>query len=357
MLNVTKTYLPPLEEYTAYLKKVWQAGWVTNNGPLLVELEERLKKYLGVKHLFFTSNGTIAIQIAIKALDLKKEIITTPFSYVATTNSILWENCKPVFADIDKDTCCIDPDLIEKKITRNTQAILATHVYGIPCDVEKIEKLAKKHKLKVIYDAAHSFGTAYKGKALSSYGDISTLSFHATKLFHTIEGGAIITNSDAIAKKIFLYRSFGHIDETHFTAGVNGKNSEFHAAMGLCIFDKVPAFLKKREELSKKYDSILKNSGLVRPTVPTGTKYNYAYYPIIFKAEKDLLKAKKELLKDGISPRRYFYPSLNKLPYVKGVKCPVSESIAARILCLPLSYELSDKDLVRTAQIVVKALN
>ena len=356
MLNVTKTYLPPIEEYTAYLRKIWQNGWVTNNGPLLVELEERLKKYLGVKHLFFTSNGTIAIQIAIKALDIHKEIITTPFSYVATTNSILWENCKPVFVDVDAKTCCINPDLIEKKITRNTQAILATHVYGIPCAVEKIEKLAKKHKLKVIYDAAHSFGTQYKGKSLAGYGDVSTLSFHATKLFHTIEGGAIITNSDAIAKKVFLYRSFGHIDETHLSAGVNGKNSEFHAAMGLCIMDKIPAFLKKREELSKKYDALLSGNGLRRPVVPENTKYNYAYYPILLKNEKDVLKVRKELLKNDISPRRYFYPSLNKLPYVKGEKCPASESIASRVLCLPLSYELSNKDLTRTAQIVVKAL-
>jgi len=356
MLNVTRTYLPPLEEYVKYLEKVWDKSWVTNHGPLVQELETRLKKTLGVKHLFFTSNGTIAIQIAIKALGLKKEIITTPFSYVATTNSILWENCKPVFADIKKDTCCIDPDLIEKKITTKTEAILATHVYGIPCDVEKIENIAKKHKLKVIYDAAHTFGAKYKGKSLASYGDVSTLSFHATKLFHTIEGGAIITNNDKLAKKIFVLRSFGHIDDNYFEIGINGKNSEFHAAMGLCLLNKVPSFIKRRKEISERYDNALLRYGIKRPFIPEKTEYNNAYYPIILKSEKDLLTVRRDLQKNEIFPRRYFYPSLNKLPFLKGEKCPVSEDYAKRVLCLPLSFELSNTDQNRIIKIVSNSL-
>ena len=189
MIPVTKTFLPPMEEYIQYLKKIWDSNQLTNNGPLVQELERKLKEYLGVKHLFFVSNGTIALQIAIKALDLHNEIIATPFTYVATASSIVWEGCQPVFVDIDPETLCIDPELIEVAITPRTTAIMATHVYGNPCDVDKIEQIAKKHNLKIIYDAAHTFGVKYKEKALVSYGDISTLSFHATKLFHTVEGG------------------------------------------------------------------------------------------------------------------------------------------------------------------------
>jgi dTDP-4-amino-4,6-dideoxygalactose transaminase len=355
MINVTKTYLPPLEDYIIYLKKIWDKGQVTNNGPLVHELEEKLKKYLGVKHLFLTSNGTIAIQIAIKAFGLTKEIITTPFSYVATTTSILWENCKPVFVDIDKNTLCINPKLIEQKITRNTEAILATHVYGIPCAVEEIEAIARKHKIKVIYDAAHAFGTIYKNRPLASYGDISTLSFHATKIFHTIEGGAILTNDDELAKKINLYRSFGHLGDDYFTIGINGKNSEFHAAMGLCLLDKVPEFIAKRKKLSEEYDQQLSSAGLKKPTFLNNTTYNYSYYPILFNSEKSLLKAKTVLNNKGIFPRRYFYPSLNQLPYNKGENCPVSEDYAKRVICLPLYYELSSDDVAKISEIIIIA--
>jgi dTDP-4-amino-4,6-dideoxygalactose transaminase len=355
MINVTKTYLPAMEEYTAYLKKIWDSGWVTNNGPLVVELEKKLKKELGVKHLFFTSNGTIALQIAIKALNLTQEVITTPFSYVATTTSILWENCKPVFADIDKKTCCIDPDLIEKKITKKTEAILATHVYGIPCDVQSIERIAKKHKLKVIYDAAHAFGTKYKGKALANYGDISTLSFHATKLFHTVEGGAIITNDDKLAAKIGLFRSFGHYYDDYSSIGINAKNSEFHAAMGLCLLSKVKQFIARRKELNQLYDSLLAGMNFEQPTVPAKTEYNYSYYPVIFSSETSLLKIKKALEENNIFPRRYFYPSLSKLPYYKGASCPVSEDIASKVLCLPFFYELKNSEVKQIVSIIKKS--
>ncbi|HTB31196.1 MAG TPA: DegT/DnrJ/EryC1/StrS family aminotransferase [Bacteroidia bacterium] len=352
MINVTKTYLPPQEEYSKYLDRIWKTSWVTNNGPILKELEEALKKELGVKHLFFMSNGTVVLQIALKALGLTKEIITTPFSYVATTTAILWENCKPVFVDIDKNTLCIDPDLIEQSITENTQAILATHVYGIPCDVEKIEQIAKKHNLKVIYDAAHAFGTIYKGKPLASYGDVSTLSFHATKLFHTIEGGAIITNDDALAAKIKLFRSFGHVGDEYFSIGINGKNSEFHAAMGLCVLPKVQSFIDSRKVLADMYMELLSGTEISNPLVPPDTIYNYGYYPIILKSEELLLKVKEGLLKNDIVPRRYFYPSLNKLPYLTGAACPVSEDIASRVLCLPFYQELLPEEVVKIVSII-----
>ena len=231
MINVTKPFLPEIEEYITYLRGIWDRNWLTNNGPLVNDLELKLKEYLNVKHLLYLGNGTIALQIAIKALGLKGEIITTPFSYVATTSAIVWEGCDPVFADIDKDTFNIDPAKIEQAITDKTTGILATHVFGNPCDIDAIQKIAVKHNLKVIYDAAHCFGTHYKGKSVYNYGDVSTASFHATKLFHTIEGGAVITNNAELLKKMAYMRNFGHeTAETFAGVGINGKNSEFHAA-------------------------------------------------------------------------------------------------------------------------------
>ncbi|MEZ4823147.1 MAG: aminotransferase class I/II-fold pyridoxal phosphate-dependent enzyme, partial [Ignavibacteria bacterium] len=230
MINVTKTYLPPVEEYIEKIRSVWENNWITNQGPLAEELESELKNYLGVKNLLLVSNGTIALQIAIKALELKDEIITTPYSYVATTSSILWENCTPVFCDIEDKTFCIDPDKIESLITEKTTGILATNVYGFPCEYEKIKAIADRHDLKVIYDGAHSFGVKINGESVFNYGDISTISFHATKLFHTIEGGAIITNDEKLSAKMFLYRAFGHLDDDHYSVGINGRTSEFNAA-------------------------------------------------------------------------------------------------------------------------------
>ncbi|MEI8060147.1 MAG: DegT/DnrJ/EryC1/StrS family aminotransferase, partial [Ferruginibacter sp.] len=237
MINVTQPFLPPYEVYEGYLKKIWERKWLTNNGPLVQELEKNLKEYLGVKHLFFTNNGTVALQIAIKALDLKGEVITTPFSYVATTNSILWEGCKPVFADINSADFNIDPSKIVPLINENTTGIMATHVYGNPCDVEAIEKIAKEHNLKVIYDGAHAFGSTLNNKQVLSFGDIATCSFHATKVFHTIEGGCITANDNELFRKLYLYRQFGHEGEDYYDIGINAKASEFHAAMGLCVMD------------------------------------------------------------------------------------------------------------------------
>src|SRR5689334_14362011 len=216
MIPVTKPFLPPIQEYEQYLQDIWKRNWLTNNGPLVNELELRLKDFLGLKHLLFVTNGTIAIQLAIKALDLRGEIITTPFSYVATTSSIVWENARPVFVDINPADFTIDASRIEASITEHTVAILATHVYGIPCDVEEIERIAKKHKLRIIYDAAHAFAVKYKGKSLCSYGDVSTISFHATKLFHTIEGGGVFTSDNDLAHKIAYMRNFGHKGQEEF---------------------------------------------------------------------------------------------------------------------------------------------
>lgn len=340
MINVTQPFLPPLEDYEKFLKQIWDRKWLTNNGPLVQDFEKKMKKYLGVKHFFFTNNGTIAIQIAIKALEIKGEIITTPFSYVATTNSIIWEGCKPIFADINAIDFNIDPIKIIPLINENTIAILATHVYGNPCDIKAIEEIALRHDLKVIYDGAHAFGTTFNDKQLLSFGDISTCSFHATKLFHTTEGGAIITNDDALAEKIMLYRQFGHIGDQYYSIGINGKSSEIHAAMGLSIFPYIEDILAKRKVICEEYDKCLEGLGLLRPNGIKGTQYNNSYYPVVFHNEKQLIKTKEYLANCSIFTRRYFYPSLNTLPFVNGDICPISEDIAKRVLALPLYYDL-----------------
>ncbi|MBU4099166.1 DegT/DnrJ/EryC1/StrS family aminotransferase [Patescibacteria group bacterium] len=351
---VSKPFLPPIEKYIHYVQQVWDNCYLTNNGPLVRELEKKLKAYLGVKHIFFVSNGTIALQLAIKALNLKKTIITTPFSFAATTNAIIWEKCTPVFADIDPSTLCIDPDKIEKLITKETEAILAVHIYGIPCNIKKINILAKKYNLKVIYDAAHAFGTKIGNDSICIFGDISTISFHAVKLFHTGEGGAIITNDDILAKKIALYRNFGLEGDNITYPGINAKNSELHAALGLANFPYIQKLIDKRKLLIQTYDNILKNSTIFRPIIPDNISYNYSYYPIIFNTEKETLHIYKLLQKKNIYAKRYFYPSLNTLSFVNGNSCPISESISKRILCLPLYHDLSLKMIKKIAKIIIQ---
>ncbi len=353
MINVTKTYLPDFEKYTATLKRAWDNAWITNNGELVQELEVKLKEYLNIQNLLFCSNGTIVLQMAIKALNITKEIITTPFSYVATTNAILWEACTPVFVDIDKDSCCIDADKIEFAITEHTQAILATHVYGFPCDVEKIERIALKHNLKVIYDGAHAFGCTYKGKSLLDFGDISTCSFHATKVFHTVEGGCIVSPHKDVFEKLELYRSFGHRGDDYFSIGLNGKNSEFHAAMGLCNLQEIGNIIESRRGVFDMYNKLINHLHIEQPFSSMIFQYNYAYYPVIFNSEEILLKVKDSLFVNGISTRRYFYPSLNILPYLQNqALCPISESISRRVLSLPLYYGLSQSEVERIVIII-----
>lgn len=353
MINVTKTFLPPVEEYIEKLAPVWKTGWVTNQGPLAAELEKKLDHYLGVNELLLVSNGTIALQLAIKALSLKGEIITTPYSYVATTTAILWENCEPVFCDVEDETFCIDASKIESLITDKTSAILATHVYGFPCNVEKIKEIANKHSLKVIYDGAHAFGVKINGRSVLSYGDISTISFHATKLFHTIEGGAVITNDKDLHDLLFQYRMFGHLDEEYISMGINARTSEFNAAMGLCILPRVDSFIEKREMINELYREYLKDTDLKIPVIPDNIQYNYSYFPVFFKNEKAVLDAMKKLAENDIHPRRYFYPSLNKLPYIQNnTGCSISEDLASRVLCLPVYHDLDDADIKKISVLI-----
>ncbi len=357
MITVTKPFLPPFEDYQKYLEGIWQRNWLTNHGPLVQELETKLKAYLEVDYLQFTVNGTIPLQIALKVLEIEGDVITTPFSYVATTGAILWENCQPVFVDIEPDTFCIDTDKIEAAITNKTSAILATHVYGFPCDVIKIEELAKKHQLKVIYDGAHAFGVKINGKSLLAYGDISTSSFHATKLFHTVEGGAIICNNLELNHKIFLYKSFGHIGDDYRSIGINGKNSEFHAAMGLCNLPRVGEFIEQRREIANLYRFELFGLPISFPNISKSIEYNYSYFPVLFGSEDQLLKVQSHLQLNNINTRRYFFPSLNKLPYLVSTShCPVSENISERILCLPFYQQLSQEEVISVCSFIKEIL-
>ena len=358
MINVTKPFLPPQVEYEMALKEIWRRGWLTNNGPLVNELELKIKELLGLNHFLYLSNGTVALQMAIKALGLKGEIITTPFSYVATTSTIVWESCVPVFADIDPDSLNIDARLIEAAITPKTVAIMATHVYGNPCDVDAIEKIAKRHKLKVIYDGAHCFGSTYKGKSVYTYGDICTASFHATKIFHTVEGGAVVTNDPDLTRKMVLLRNFGHSSPVDFDGvGINAKNSEFHALMGLINLRYFDEILKKRQNQSALYDQKLKGLNVRKIRTLPKSEHNCAYYPIIFSSEAELLKAVNTLNAHWIYPRRYFYPTLNKLNYVEGQPCPVSEDISPRVLCLPLYHDLTDEEISFICRLLLRSQN
>jgi dTDP-4-amino-4,6-dideoxygalactose transaminase len=357
-INVTKTFLPPIEEYQAYTQKIWDKGILTNNGPLVEELEAKCRQYLDNPFFTYVGNGTIAIQIAIKALELSGSIITTPFSYCATTTTILWENLRPVFVDINPSDLNINADLIEAAIQADTTAILATHVYGNPCEVEKIEAIAKKHNLKVIYDAAHAFGVSYKGKSLLNYGDVSTCSFHSTKVFHTIEGGSIVCHNEELHKKMRLFRSFGHIKDEYFTVGINGKSSEFHAAMGLVNLPYLPTIIDGRKNVVRLYDETLNWEKLYKPTEKAeSTIYNFAYYPVVFESYEVSKKVMYDLGKNDIIPRKYFYPSLNTLKYLNSPEsCPVSEDISMRVLSLPLYPDLLFEDVKRIVDIINNAI-
>lgn len=337
MIPVTKTFLPPIDEYQAQVQRIFDNHWLTNRGELVCELEEKLKTILKIDWLTITNNGTIPLQIALKLLGKGGEVVTTPFSYVATTASIVWENCTPVFVDIHPEYLNIDETKIEQTITEKTTCILATHVFGNPCHIEAIETIAKKYGLSVIYDAAHSFGVNYKGQCIFNYGDVSTCSFHATKLFHTGEGGAMFARDKDFQHKLFYSHNFGHNGPLNFHGlGINAKISELQAAMGLAVFPYIDTILSERRKVVEQYDKLLDFSKIQKIKIRANTEWNYSYYPIIFKDEITLLKVQEILNQKNIFPRRYFYPSLNTIEYVKGQSMPISEDIASRIMCLPL---------------------
>lgn len=355
MILVTKTFLPPQEEYNKQIKRAWDNAWLTNRGELTLELEQKLKQHLGISNIIMTNNGTLPIQIALKLLAKGGEVITTPFSYVATSAAIIWENCKPVFVDIDPEHLTIDESKIEDSITSKTTSILATHVFGNPCNVEVIESIAKKHNLSVIYDAAHCFGVNYKDQSIFNYGDVSTCSFHATKIFHTAEGGAMFCNDEKLYHKLFYSHNFGHNGPLEFHGlGINAKISELQSAMGLSIFPYIETIFSERKKVVDFYNAHLNFSLLSKIKIRENTEWNYSYYPVIFDSQNTLLKVLEALEKEKIIPRRYFYPSLNTIPYVNGGTMPISESISERIVCLPLYVGLNEIELEKIVTIINK---
>ena len=360
-IHVTKTTLPPLAEYTNQLADVWANNWVTNNGPKTKELSRRLEDYLGVPNCAVVNNGTIALQIAIRALGLSGSVITTPFSYVATTNALLWEGIDPIFTDIEPETFTLDPTLVEAAIRPDTTGILATHVYGYPCQHSALQDIADRHGLKLIYDAAHAFGIEVEGESILQWGDASTLSFHATKVFHTIEGGGIVTADAATTLTVDRMRAFGHVGRDYYEMGINGKNCEFHSAMGLLNLDLFEAKVAARRRISERYAELLAEAEVrvLTPTDYDGLTYNYGYLPTIFDNYEARERVVSYLNDHNVFPRRYFEPSLNSLPFLADdlrVACPVSERAARTVLCLPLYPDLPLDHVTRIADLVVTAL-
>jgi dTDP-4-amino-4,6-dideoxygalactose transaminase len=341
MIPVTKPFLPPIEEYMAQVKRAYDNEWLTNRGELVLELETKIQGYLGSKSKpIAMNNGTIPLQIAIKLLGGGGEIITTPFSYVATTSTIVWEGCTPVFVDIDPVYWTIDETKIEEAITDKTTCILATHVFGNPCNVEEIDRIAKKHNLYVIYDAAHCFGVKYKGKSIFDWGDISTCSFHATKIFHTGEGGAAFVNNEELYDKVFYSHNFGHNSPTDFQGvGINGKMSELQAAMGLSVLPYMGSILLKRKDNYLGYVKDAKPR-FQKIKIRESTEWNYSYVQIVLESAEHVEILKENCLLDGIMIRRYFYPSLNELNYVNFKSCPIAENLSKSIVTLPSFFDL-----------------
>lgn len=356
---VTQPSLAPLNEFTDILKGVWDRGILTHNGPLVQQLETELQNKLEVPHFTIVNNGTIALQIAIKALELEGEIITTPFTWIATVSAIKWEGCTPVFCDIDQNTLNIDPTKIEALITEKTVAIMPVHVFGAACNVIEIDRIAKKYNLKVIYDAAHAIGSTFKDESLLSYGDISATSLHATKLLNTAEGGGCITKDIELDKKIKRIRFFGHSDDKTdiIEDGFNGKLTEVHAALGLANLKYYDEVLQDRKIKYLFYKEKLQElSQLSFQDISKG-ETNYSYFPIIFDTEAHLLKVESVLKENNIFPRRYFYPSVNTYTKVVSYQsCPISEDVSTRILCLPLYFKLEITEIEKIITLIKETL-
>jgi dTDP-4-amino-4,6-dideoxygalactose transaminase len=361
-IYVTQPLLPPLEEFQPYLEQIWESKWLTNGGPFHQELEEKLADYLGVDHLALFANGTLALVTALQALRITGEVITTPFSFVATAHSLLWNGIKPVFIDIHPETFNLDPAKIEAAITPQTTAIMPVHVYGRPCDVEKIQRIADTYGLKVIYDAAHAFAVRYKGESLLKHGDLSALSFHATKVFNTFEGGAIVCPDVKTKSRIDDLKNFGYAGEVTVVApGINAKMNELQAAFGLLQLKHIDKAIDRRREIDGQYrEQLLSVTGISSPPLPTDTIYNHAYFPILI--EKEYPRTRDELndtlRQHGIFARRYFYPLISEFPMYRGLpsaaqsNLPIARKVADQVLCLPIYPALENGSVTRIVSII-----
>lgn len=363
MITVTQPAFPPLEEFIPYLEKIWDNKWLTNNGPFHQQFEKELAEYLGVKYISVFSNGTLALITALQALRITGEVITTPFSFVATTHSLWWNNIKPVFVDIEPDYYNLDPKKIEAAITPQTTAIMPVHVYGNPCNVEEIQRIADIYGLKVIYDAAHAFAVKYKGSSVMNWGDLSILSFHATKVFNTIEGGAIVCQDEKTKRRIDLLKNFGFQDEvTVIEPGINAKMNEVQAAYGILQLKHVDSFIAKRKEISELYDKLLSGvKGISTMKRSEDVEHAYPYYPILVNT-KEFGQTRDELYdklkRNDILGRRYFYPLISDFPTYRGLpsaatsNLPVATNVSKEVLCLPIYPDLTSEDIERIYKVI-----
>ena len=364
-IYVTQPYLPPLAEFVPYLEKIWDNKWLTNAGPFHAELESALATHLDVEALSLFTNGTVALVVALQALRITGEVITTPYSFVATSHSLLWNGIKPVFVDIDPTTLNLDPDRIEAAITPQTTAIMPVHCYGTPCDVGRIQQIADRYGLKVIYDAAHAFGVRHKGRSLAQHGDLTVLSFHATKAYNTFEGGAITAPDVKIKQRIDFLKNFGIADEVTVVApGINGKMNEFQAAFGLLQLKYLADGWTKRKSIDARYRAGLSGvEGIsLLPIVPE-TEGNFSYFPILvsagYRESRDGLF--ERMRKHGVFPRRYFYPLISEMPMYRGLpsssaeNLPVATRVSREILCLPIHADLTVEEQDRVIELIVKS--
>lgn len=355
---VTRALLPDFEQYSALLRQMFAACQLTNHGEFAQSLEKRLQSRLDVPYVALCANGTLALQLGLHVGGLAgKEVVTTPFTYAATLTSLLWEGCKVVFADIEEETCCLDPKSVLNKLTPETAGVLPVHAYGNACDVEAFEEMGRAEDVLIFYDAAHAFGSTYKGRSLLDYGHMAACSTHATKIFHTAEGGFFVSHEQADHEAFVAMRACGHFNDTHIRPGINAKLSELHAAMGCCLLDQTPANMEARKKVSLHYDDVLPMHKLRRLRPRDGQTYNYAYYPVILETERALEQVVAKLRRRNIHPRRYFFPAVNTLPYLKEVQpCPIAESISRRALCLPLFAEMEEKTVETIADIFRQTL-
>ena len=362
-INVTQPVLPDLEEFTELLKDIWDRKWLTNNGVYHQQFEKELAEYLGVPYISLFSNGTLALISALQVLNITGEVITTPYSFVATTHALWWNNIKPVFVDVESQYCNLDPEKIEAAITPNTTAILPVHVYGNPCKNDAIQEIADRYGLKVIYDAAHAFGVKQRGESILNFGDLSILSFHATKVFNTIEGGAIICHDEKTKKRIDYLKNFGFAGETEVIApGINAKMNEIQAAYGLLQLKGIDAVISKRNEIFSYYKDQLKSiKGVELLPIDADVEQNYGYFPVfideaIYGKSRDELY--EELKENNIYGRRYFYPLISQFPTYRGLSSskpenlPVAERIAEKVICLPIYPDLESKEV----ELIIKVL-
>ncbi|MCE2009751.1 MULTISPECIES: dTDP-4-amino-4,6-dideoxy-D-glucose aminotransferase VioA [Enterobacter] len=361
-IPVTQPFLPELSEFIPYLEKIWDNKWLTNNGPFHQQLEKELCEYLGVDYISLFNNATIALITALQALRISGEVITTPYSFIATSHSILWNGLKPVFVDIDPDTFNIDPKKIEAAITPNTTAIMPVHCYSSPCDVEAIQEIADNYGLRVIYDAAHAFGVNYKGQSILRFGDMSILSFHATKVFNTFEGGAIICQDAKTKQRIDRLKNFGIADELTVTApGINGKMSEINAAFGLVQLKHINSAIEQRRRIDLAYRRELTQiKGITVPAASEHSNSNYSYFPVLIEPEFRMSRDELyfELKKNNILSRRYFYPLISNMPMYRGIESaaienlPLSNAVSDKVLCLPIFNEMDENDFSRIINII-----